>query len=276
MAPSIRTTCFDARLLRGLVGTTVTTYDLVSDGASPESTSPAPSTEISRAISSPVTPSALSASPTTVVSASSGISRTWIITEEVSERAAPRTDNDVKMGRGSAKTIPITGTEDADHDTLARQAVPPGVCGELECFKQPRSGRCTAAPRFIGHAVSTQGDHGLLPGGYIGYLVWEKVPGEPLTEEFFWGLDGATRKDIRSEFRAAYEEMIGCGVAPGQARLSKIIFDQSTGSLHISGFRRGWPSISKLGWSEARYIEYGLAEPSKESDWILHPENWQW
>lgn len=69
-----------------------------------------------------------------------------------------RTDHDVKMGRGSAKTvgkflchlaedlnqiavmqiyrqIHIAGTEDADHDKLARQAVPPGEGGELESFK---------------------------------------------------------------------------------------------------------------------------------------------
>ncbi|GFF39692.1 hypothetical protein IFM46972_05970 [Aspergillus udagawae] len=215
MAPATRTTCFDARWLRGLVGTTVTTYDLVLDGASPESTSPA-------------TPPALAASPMTAMSASSGISRTWVITEKLSERAAPMTKHDVKMGRGSAKTvgkflchlaedpnqiafmriyqqIPITGTEDADHDTLARQAVPPGVCVELESFKLLQSGRCSAVPRFFGHAESTQGDNGLVPGGYIRYLVWENVPGEPLTKEFFWALDDNARKDIRLKFRAAYE-----------------------------------------------------------------------
>ncbi|GFG14241.1 hypothetical protein IFM5058_06851 [Aspergillus udagawae] len=189
------------------------------------------------------------------------------------------------MGRGSAKTvgkflchlaedpnqiafmriyqqIPITGTEDADHDTLARQAVPPGVCGELESFKLLQSGRCSAVPRFFGHAESTQGDNGLVPGGYIRYLVWEKVPGEPLTKEFFWALDDNARKDIRLKFRAAYE-------------ISKIIFDQSTGNLHISGFRRGWPIISRLEWSEARYAEFGLAKPNRERDWYLHPEKWQ-
>ena len=138
------------------------------------------------------------------------------------------TDYDVKMGRGSAKTvgkflcqpvedpsqvaflriyqqIPITGTEDADHDTLAKQAVPLGVCGELECFKLLQSGRCSAAPRFLGHAESTQGDNDLLPGGYIIYVVWEKVPGEPLTMEYFWGLDSTAREDIRSKFCAAYK-----------------------------------------------------------------------
>lgn len=54
MAYNTRTTCFDARLLRGLVGTIVTTSDLVSDGSSPEPTSLAPSTEPSRATTSPV------------------------------------------------------------------------------------------------------------------------------------------------------------------------------------------------------------------------------
>ncbi|KAJ5813153.1 hypothetical protein N7447_010176 [Penicillium robsamsonii] len=228
MASNTRMTCFDARLLRGLIGTTVTTYDLVSDGASPQSTSLAPSTEPSHITTSPTTPSTLVASPMTVVSTSSAVSRTWVITKKLTERAAPMTDHDVKMGRSSAKTvgkflchfigdpnqiafmriyqqIPITGTEDADHDTLARQAVTPGVCGELESFKMLQNGGCGAVPRFLGHAESTQGDNDLLPGGYIRYIVWEKVPGEPITKEFFWALDITARKDIRAKFRDAYE-----------------------------------------------------------------------
>jgi hypothetical protein len=44
----------------------------------------------------------------------------------------------------------------------------------------------------------------------------------------------------------------------------------------ISGFRRGWPIIDELEWSEARYVEYGLAKPSKETDWYLDPEKWEW
>ena len=137
-------------------------------------------------------------------------------------------DHDIQMGYGSAKTvgkflchlaedpiqiafmriyhqIPITGTEDADHDTLARQAVPPGLCGELESFKLLQSGHCSAVPRFLGHAESTQGDDGLVPGGYIRYVVWEKVPGESLIKDFLRALDSSTRKDIRSKFPAAYE-----------------------------------------------------------------------
>ncbi|GIC92738.1 uncharacterized protein Aud_009209 [Aspergillus udagawae] len=171
MAPNIITTCFDARLLRGLVGTTVTTYDLVydpvSDGESPESTS-----------------------------------RTWVITEKLSERAAPLTDHDVRMDCGSPQTVGKFLCHLAEGPSRWRSCE---LCGELETFKLLQSGGCSAVPRFLGHAERIQGEDGLLPGGYVRYLVWEKVPGEPLTEEFFWDLDDTARKDIRSKFRAAYK-----------------------------------------------------------------------
>ncbi|KAJ5174952.1 uncharacterized protein N7482_000829 [Penicillium canariense] len=304
---SCRKIHLDARLIRGLVGTTVTTYNDFSDGPSPEPSSlvvSATKPDPSRATNSPATtsratPSAQAGSTMTLVCAWSGLSQTWVITEKLAEKAAPATEHDFKMGHGTAKTvgkflchpvgdpkqiafmriyqqIPITGTEDADNATLTKQAVPPPVCGELECFKLLQAGRCAAVPQFLGHAESTQGEHDLLPGGYIRYIVWEKVPGVPLTEEFYWGLDDIARKDIRFKFRAAYEQMVRCGVAPDEPGLSKIIFDQTTGDVHISGFRRGWPIIDKLDWSESLYVAHGLAELSREHDWHLHPENWKW
>jgi hypothetical protein len=227
MESHTRTTSLDARWLRGLVGTKVSTYELVSDDAFLESTSLGPSTEPFSATTTSGTSSALVDSPIPFISAPS-VSRTWVITRKLSEREAPLTEHDVKMGRGSAMTvgkilchlaedptqmafmriykqIPITGTEDLDHNTLARQAVPASVCGELESFKKLQDGRCSVVPRFLGHAERTQEDDGLVPGGYIRYLVWEKVPGEPLTKEIFWGLDATTRQNIHSKVRAAYQ-----------------------------------------------------------------------
>lgn len=66
--------------------------------------------------------------------------------------------------------IPIDGTTDADIDTLAQQAVPSQVRGELESYKLLKKGDCRAVPRFLGHAERTQGQHELLPGGYVQYM----------------------------------------------------------------------------------------------------------
>ncbi|OQD68291.1 hypothetical protein PENPOL_c003G08242 [Penicillium polonicum] len=211
---------FDARYLRRLVGTKVTTFFDFDPLQQPSAASP---------------------------SASAG--RSWIIMEKLAERAVHLTQEDVDMGVGSPMTvgkflchleedptqtafmriyhqIPITGTEDADLATLAQQIQPPEVCGELESFK----------------LLMSQG----FPGGYVKYLIWEKVPGESLTEEFFWSLSPPVREDIRVKFRLAFEEMLRCGVKPEDPRISKIIYDQPTGNVRISGLRRGWPIRDKL------------------------------
>ncbi|KAJ5645473.1 hypothetical protein N7507_011484 [Penicillium longicatenatum] len=66
-------------------------------------------------------------------------------------------------------------------------------------------------------------------------------------------------------------QILACGVAPGQSRISKIIFEH-----HISRFRMGWPILGKLEWSEARYVEFKLAKLGTERDLIYRPETWQW
>ncbi|OQE15800.1 hypothetical protein PENFLA_c030G02982 [Penicillium flavigenum] len=207
--------------------------------------------------------------------------RTWVIMEKLSERAVVMTETDVKMGRGPSITvgkflchleghpdlkafmriyhqIPIAGTEDADPDTLAQQAVPPKTCGELESFKLLKG--CPAVPLFLGHAERTQGKHELLPGGF----------------ESFWGLNLSARDEIRSKFRAAYEQVISCGTRPGRSRISKIIFDRVTGNLYLSGFRGAWPILDEIKWTESCYVHFGLAKRSKGPEWYLHPEQWEW
>ncbi|GLI77910.1 hypothetical protein PoHVEF18_006207 [Penicillium ochrochloron] len=192
-------------------------------------------TTISHMTSHPTTASTATAATTattTIFSASGsplpGICCTWIITEKHSERAAYRTRQQVERGTGTPKTvglflchleddpaqlafmrvyhqIPITGTEYATPATRAQQVGPDEILGEREALKLLRRQGCSAVPRFLGYNEKIQEGRDLVPGGYVKYLVWEKVPGESLTEEFFWSLDRPKRDDIRARFRVAYE-----------------------------------------------------------------------
>ncbi|PLN75409.1 hypothetical protein BDW42DRAFT_180745 [Aspergillus taichungensis] len=324
-----RPTDFDARYLRRLVGTEVTTfYDFdplqqpsavfsptsavspsaaSSPGVFTPAASPPPATFLppSSNATGSLAPAPLTTTSSTTPSTLSFsglhppvIRRSWIITEKLSEKAAHLAKDEVDMGIGSPRTvgkfmchlvedpaqiafmriyyqIPITGTEDADLATLAQQIQPHEVCGELETFRALMNQGCSSVPRFLGYCEKTQGEHDLVPGGYIKYLVWEKVPGESLTEEVFWSLDPLVREDIRAKFHAAFEEMLRCGVKPQISRISKIIYDQTTGNVRISGFRRGWPIRDGLHWSDTRYVAYGLAKRSDERDWRSHPERWK-
>jgi hypothetical protein len=217
---------FDARYLRRLVGTKVTTFYDLNPLEQPSAVSPSASAVSPCLQSLPLRPLPFRS----LVHSPQGIGRSWIITEKLSERAVHLAQDDVDMGVGSPMTvgkflchleedptqiafmriyyqIPITGTEDADLATLAQQIQPPEVCGELEAFRQLMSQGCSSVPRFLGYCEKTQGEHDLVPGGYVKYLVWEKVPGDSLTEEFFWSLDPLVREDIRAKFRVAYESV---------------------------------------------------------------------
>ncbi|KOS39731.1 hypothetical protein ACN38_g9412 [Penicillium nordicum] len=77
----------------------------------------------------------------------------------------------------------------------------------------------------------------------------------------------------RRDINIIKRQVLSCAVAPGQSKISKIIFDQPTGNLHTSGFQRGWPIISKIGWSEARYVEFGLVKLSEELSLVFVRES---
>lgn len=115
------------------------------------------------------------------------ISRSWIITGKLSERAVHLTqdflchlvDDPTQIAFMQMYfKVPITGTEDADLATLAQQIQSSEVRGELEAFKVLTNQGCSSVPRFFGYCKKTQGRHDLVPGDYVKYLVWEKVSGE--------------------------------------------------------------------------------------------------
>lgn len=47
------------------------------------------------------------------------------------------------------------------------------------------------------------------PGGYITYLVWEKVPGDSLDRKGFWSYPISKREEIRHKFCEAYKYVLG-------------------------------------------------------------------
>ncbi|OQE40048.1 hypothetical protein PENCOP_c006G06294 [Penicillium coprophilum] len=245
MALPSRLSDFDARYLCRLLSAVSSFASAVSPsavhppGVSPPAASPPPfSLDTDSLTPASLTTASFATAPTLSFSGSPlppRVGRSWIITEKLSERAIHLIQEDLDIGSGSPMTvgrflchleedpaqiafmriyyqIPITGTEDADLATLTQQIQPHEAVALLHVS-------LVTARKRKGTMISS-----LVA---VKYLVWEKVPGEPLTEEFFWSLDLLVREDIRAKFQAAFEELLRCGVKPLQSRLSKIIYDQS-------------------------------------------------
>lgn len=153
--------------------------------------------------------------------------RTWVITEGLEERAIIMTQHDMDLQRGEGWTagkflcydaadpqktpafmriyaqLPIAGTEWSRPSTRAQQAATKKIT-ELVVFKLLKKLGCAVAPDLLGYQEEKQGPGDTVPGGFITYLVWEKVPGESLDYEEFWKMSLRSRNAIRAKFRKVY------------------------------------------------------------------------
>lgn len=62
--------------------------------------------------------------------------------------------------------------------------------------------KCSATPKYIASFEATQDDDMWVPGGYILYILMEKVPGDTVFN--LWdGMDEAERTILRAHFKDA-------------------------------------------------------------------------
>lgn len=101
--------------------------------------------------------------------------------------------------------IPYFGTEIDDQDTRARQAAPKWMPPELIAYKELMDKKSDITPRLLGWRREQQDESGLVPGGFLVSLAWEKVPGMQLGDQFgsdgFWNLDEDERNSVRDAFK---------------------------------------------------------------------------
>lgn len=101
--------------------------------------------------------------------------------------------------------VPIAGTAAKKAAIRAKQAVDtPPDHSELIAFRTFMKLGCDVVPRLLGYQRRQQDHDEGVPGGYITYILWEKVAGESLNLTEFWRLPFADRQAIRDKFREVY------------------------------------------------------------------------
>ncbi|KAJ6125605.1 hypothetical protein N7471_012922 [Penicillium samsonianum] len=151
--------------------------------------------------------------------------------------------------------VPIAGTETKKTAIRASQA----VFTRLDC---------DVVPKLLGYQQRRQDNDDGVPGGYVTYILWEKVPGESLDKDKFWRLSFSDRQAIRDKFRQVYTRFLQFGYMPCMAGASKIIYDKSSGQMHISGFKLACPFEEPQKWGDHNYFQYGLIQhPNSRLYW---------
>ncbi|KAJ5528584.1 hypothetical protein N7527_001977 [Penicillium freii] len=172
--------------------------------------------------------------------------QTWVIVEKLKEDPCRLTREDVSDGIGVSYTsakflcrpagpgnetklafmriyqqVPIAGTEFKPR-LRASQAVEEPENGELVALKSFLIHECEVVPRLLGYQQSKQKEDDMVPGGFVTYIVWEKVPGDSFDHLKFWLRPFNEREAIRDKFRLVFTRLLKFGFMPLMATSSKI------------------------------------------------------
>ncbi|KAJ9491358.1 hypothetical protein VN97_g1900 [Penicillium thymicola] len=116
------------------------------------------------------------------------------------------TDSDKKAFMRIYFQIPIAGTEYQRFEVRQQRAAPPRKHRELDVLKDLKLQKCPVVPTLLAYKEGKQGNNGLDPEGYMTYLVWDKVPGESLSQDELWDpKSGPLREAVRVKFRDVWE-----------------------------------------------------------------------
>ncbi|OQE88597.1 hypothetical protein PENNAL_c0016G06596 [Penicillium nalgiovense] len=151
----------------------------------------------------------------------------WAIVSKVQERTNIMSQRDVTNGLGPVyvtekflcypigssntlafmrvyKQVPIAGTEFKKASIRATQAVMTYEPTELTTLKSLQEKGCNVISRLLEYQCDQQDEDDTVPGGFITYVIWEKVLGESLDMKNFWGYSFSEREEIRLKFRVVY------------------------------------------------------------------------
>ncbi|KAL3462100.1 hypothetical protein BJX64DRAFT_288641 [Aspergillus heterothallicus] len=233
-----------------------------------------------------------------------GASSVWILTEKLSEsylqwsaeeyHLSPATsaaygtflcnnvDNtdDVAILR-ILMQIPYGGSEYAIHAERARQATltPNGTTQEeLDAVRLLSENHCTAAPRIRTQETKVQDDSGIVPGGFLFYVLQDRAPGVQLSDELFWSYDRQERDQIREAYKEAWSAWVRSGVHVITS-ISHLFWDRGTGRITIASIALAvlLEPGEKAEWSDTDWLAAGLSRttgPNQER--VYWKGDWKW
>ncbi|KGO77158.1 hypothetical protein PITC_024000 [Penicillium italicum] len=126
----------------------------------------------------------------------------------------------------------MAGTEFKKTNVRAAQAVEEPGNRELITLKYFMIFGCEVIPRLLGFQQSEQKEDDMVPGGFVPYVVWEKVPGDSFDHIKFWLQPFGKREAIRDTFHRVSTRFLQFGFMPVMATPSKIIYDESSSQIY--------------------------------------------
>ncbi|KAJ5335554.1 hypothetical protein N7452_007957 [Penicillium brevicompactum] len=137
-------------------------------------------------------------------------------------------------------------------------------------------------PELLALRESVQDNDGFVPGGFLVFVVYERVPGIRLAEDtrlypglplhtFFTKFDRAERDTIRDKFDEVYPVFAEMDYFPGHSWADHLVWDSSSKKLQVASalkqsFSLTWSGISSTSEGHTQSIEQFGQIPFTETE----------
>ncbi|OXV08266.1 hypothetical protein Egran_03972 [Elaphomyces granulatus] len=170
--------------------------------------------------------------------------------------------------------IPRAGSEFELPEERARQASEEVNWlnkSELHALELSTAHCCEYLPILLGFRKGRQETTGLLPGGYISYLLMTNMPGIRLgtnveEDSLFWSLPRTERDEIREAFKVAYRDVLTIGICPEFPGLKNLLWEKQSKKIYIVDFQASEVE-QNMAWRNSMWAGWGLATPPETSRW---------
>ncbi|KAF4188604.1 hypothetical protein CNMCM7927_001299 [Aspergillus lentulus] len=167
--------------------------------------------------------------------------------------------------------IPYFNTAFKSREARARQADPEMRAAsqrEVSALDYLTKAGCSSTPKLFAWKHETQGNDDWVPGGYIDYILMEKLPGE--TPGYWSGrMSRAERDQLRESFKKAWIECVSHGRVHEDCGIRNLVLDREKQKCwlidtpctnsYIVDWEEWRESTDKDVWQNTEYISWNLA-----------------
>ncbi|GAB1205314.1 hypothetical protein BDV32DRAFT_118848 [Aspergillus pseudonomiae] len=156
--------------------------------------------------------------------------------------------------------IPFMGTYSSSSEERAKQArhdMGEKTLFEIDALRCLTQAGCSSSPALLGWTRETQSNTDWVPGGYIEYILMERVPG--VRPPAYWHpMDQEERDRLLKAFKEAYIECMACGRVHLDEGERNLIWDNRAGKCYIVDWEDALETTPKDSWHDRKYKQYLL------------------
>ncbi|KAE8154408.1 hypothetical protein BDV25DRAFT_109225 [Aspergillus avenaceus] len=163
----------------------------------------------------------------------------------------------VRMQIPYIKTAYNSGQERAEQAPTCVSGLHPLTQFEVNALKGLTLKGCSSTPKFMGSKFQAQGSEDWVPGGYLDYVLMEKMSGT--RPPAHWERVPQQERDtVLAAFKRAYLECRACGWKHDDPGVQNILWDSEKGKCYLVDWEDCTEIEPDAFWREGLYVMWNL------------------